>query len=332
MMISEWMKIKLNKMKNLTVKIYITVFILAQSIFTFAQEKENKKVVITGVRFSYPLVQQWINDYKEVNPDANVVIESRTTTDPAKYDLLIEAYEQDEATRENRDYLYLARYALLPFTNATSALTKECGAKGFSKDLIKQIYFNDIYADKDKAKKINANYTVYTRLQKAGAPITFSKYFGYQQSNIKGKAISGADEHLVKAVIRDSSAVSYSVPTLLYDLESRKQLTGIAIIPVDADDNGRVSNDEKFYENLDEVITRIESTELKNIPTEYVHLSISKHDKNPEAVKFLRWVIYNGQESLNKYGFLKPEPKRFQKEKEKFEELASEELASNNRK
>jgi phosphate transport system substrate-binding protein len=309
-------------MKTLKIRIYLTVILFLLTLFVFAQD-ENKKVIITGVRFSYPLVQQWIKDYKEVNPGVDVVIESRTTTDPAKYDLLIESYEQDESLKEAREYLYVARYSLLPFANVNSQIAGKYADRGFTKDQIKQIYFNDIYADKKDEKKIDANYTLYTRLQKAGAPITFSKYFNYEQSNIKGKAIAGADEHLVKAVLKDSSALSYSFPGLLYDLESRKLLSGLTVIPVDADDNGRVSNDEKFYTNLDQVIQQLEKSEHKNIPTEYIHLSIARYNKNPEALKFLRWVLYNGQENLNAYGFLKPEPKRFEKEKEKFEELAS---------
>jgi phosphate transport system substrate-binding protein len=310
-------------MQALKIRIYLTVILFLLTLLVFAQEQENKKVVITGVRFSYPMVQQWIKDYKEVNPGVDVVIESRTTTDPAKYDLLIEAYEQDESVKEGREYLYVARYSLLPFANANSEIAAKYEEKGFTKDLIKQIYFSDIYADKKDEKKVEANYTVYTRLQKAGAPITFSKYFGFQQSNIKGKAISGADEHLVKAVLKDSSAVSYSFPGLLYNLDNRKLLEGLVVIPVDADDNGRVSNDEKFYSNLDQVIQELEKSELKNVPTEYIHLSIARYNINPEALKFLRWVLYNGQEKLNAYGFLKPDPKRFQQEKEKFEELAS---------
>lgn len=298
-----------------------SLFILTLStVIAFAQDEP--KVIITGVRFSYPLVQKWIDDYKIANPGANIQIESRTTTDPAQYDLLIEAYEPEATIKETREYLYIAKYALLPVANSKSDFAKVYSTKGLTTELIKQIYFNDIYADKKKDEKIDVNYTIYTRLQKAGAPITFSKYFGYQQSNIKGKAIAGADEHLVKALLKDTVGISYNIPGLLYDLQTRKPLPGLTVIPVDADGNGRVSNDEKFYDNLEVVLQKLEEGELKNIPVEYLHLSIRKHNTNPEALKFLKWVLYNGRESLSQYGFLKPDAKRFEAEKEKFEEMA----------
>src|SRR5258706_13144042 len=58
--------------------------------------KQTKVVLITGNRFCYPLVQKWIDDYYKVHPQVQVIIESRGTTDPAQYDILVEVYDQDE--------------------------------------------------------------------------------------------------------------------------------------------------------------------------------------------------------------------------------------------
>lgn len=301
------------------ISIIVIYFLVLNPGTTFAQQPSKGKVVITGVRFAYPLVEKWIQDYKAANPNADITIETRTTTDPLNYDLLIEAYEQDKAVKETREYLYLARYALLPVANARSPFAKSYGEKGLTNGLLKQVYFNDIFKDKKNETKIEVPYTVYTRLQKAGSPITFSKYFGYEQSNINGKALSGADEHLVKALLKDTLGISYNVPGLLFDLKTRKAIEGLTIIPVDTDDNGRVTADELFYDNLDRVISSIEGGGLKNIPVEYLHLSISRKNTNEEALKFLQWVARNGQDSLGQFGFIKPEPRRYQQEKAKFD-------------
>jgi len=311
-------------MKTITKPYYILTInlLILSTIYSYSQPANNK-VIITGVRFSYPWVQKWIESYKVQNPNADIQIESRTVTDPAKYDILIEAYEPDAAVKDSREYVYIARYALLPFANSNSAFAKEYSEKGLSAEIIKQVYFNDIYADK-KDKIVDVPFTVYTRLQKAGAPITFAKYFGFEQANIKGKAISGADEHLVKALLKDSTGVSYTIPGLLYNLQTRKQLDGLTVLPVDIDGNKKVNSEEKsFYTSLDDVIQKIEATDnLKNIPTEYIHVSIGKNNTNIEAIKFMQWILDNSQENLHQFGFLKPDPERFQQGKEKFEQLA----------
>lgn len=304
------------------VSLIIVYFLLLLASAAFAQEKQNKKVVITGVRFAYPLVQQWIDEYKEANPSVDVVIQSRTATDPEKFDLLIEAYEPEKEVKESREYLYLARYALLPIANAQSAFARNFREKGLTRSLISQIYFHDLYADKENEQEINVPFTIYTRLQKAGAPVTFAKYFGFEQQNIKGKAIAGADEHLIKALLKDSTGVSYSFPGLIYDLTSREVSPGLTVLPVDTDNNGRVSQNERFYDNLDHVIETLEEQKTENIPVEYIHISLRKHGYSAEALKFLLWVIDNSQNDLHQFGFLKPDAQRFQQEKEKFQQLA----------
>jgi ABC-type phosphate transport system substrate-binding protein len=184
-------------------------------------QNSNQHVVrITGVRFAYPLVQQWIDNFNREYPDVQIIIEARGSSDPSTYDILLEAYEQPDEIKNSREYVYVARYALLPIANNKSEFAKKYGEKGLNKELIVQLFFHDIYADKEEQKKIDVPYTVYTRLQKAGAPITFSRYFGSEQKDVKGKAIAGADEHLLKALQRDSTGVSYLPLSLIYDRDT----------------------------------------------------------------------------------------------------------------
>jgi phosphate transport system substrate-binding protein len=281
-------------------------------------------VVVTGARFSYKLVQKWIDDYNKVNPQVQIIIEARGSADPAKYDILAEVYQHEDDIRKSREYINVGRYAILPVAASQSAFAKIYSDKGLTTELINQVFFHDIFADKEKEQKIKAPFTVYTRLQKAGAPIVFTKYFGYEQKDIKGKAIAGADEHLLKALLRDSTGVSYLPLPLIYDQQTKKPIDGLAVLPVDFNGNGRVSDEEKFYGDQNTVVQRLESEnpkDIKNIPIEYLHLSVDKQNASPEAIDFLKWVNENGQKDLHDFGYLKPEARYF--EKEKFIEFAS---------
>ena len=300
--------------------LFTASIILVFNPAVFAQAAKDK-VVITGVRFAYPLVEKWIRDYSASNPNVEIVIDSRTITDPEKYDLLIEAYEHEKEVKATREYVSIARYALIPVANSTSQFAKEYGDKGLNEKLIKQIFFHDIYAEKNK--DVTVPFTIYTRIQKAGAPLTFAKYFGYEQQNIKGKAIAGADEHLIKALLKDETGITYTTPGLAFDLASRKPVTGITIIPVDLDGNGRVAKDEKLTENLDLLVTALETQKVKNVPVEYLHFSIGKQSTNQEAKKFLLWVADHAEADLHQYGYLKPEEKKLQSEKEKLERFSA---------
>jgi len=278
----------------------------------------QKIVVITGARFSYKLVEKWIDRYAKVNPSVQIVVESRGSADPLKYDILAEVYEQDAEIRKSREYINVARYAVLPVATGKSAFAKTYSEKGLNTELINQIFFHDIFADKDLQEEIKTPFTVYTRLQKAGVPTVFSKYFGHKQSDIVGNGIAGADTHLIKALLRDSIGVTYLPLALIYDEQTRKPVEGLTVLPVDLNGNGKVADTEKFYDNLTTVIERLESAEkgeIKNIPIEYLHLSVSKEKASKQAVDFLKWVNEEGQADLHDFGYLKPEPARFAKEK-----------------
>jgi phosphate transport system substrate-binding protein len=288
-----------------------------------ASETKRKVVVVTGTRFTYPLVQKWIDDYNAAQPDVQIIIEARGSADP-QYDILIEAYDQPEEVKQTREYVYIGRYAIVPVANDKSEFAKTYVAKGLNLALINQLYFHDLFADTEKEIKIKEPFTIYTRLQKAGAPIAFTKFFGFEQKDIKGKAIAGADEHLLKAIIRDSSAVSYLPLTLAYDHATGKPVSGITVLPVDLNGNDKVSDEEKIYDDIATVISKIESVEfkeLKNLPIEYLHLSVDKKNATPEAVAFLKWVMENGPKDLHAFGYLLPQTTK--KEKEKFEQFAN---------
>ena len=308
-------------------KSYINSDTIKASVEVISRNSNQQVVRITGVRFAYPLVQHWIDSFNREYPDIQVIIEARGSSDPATYDILLEAYEQPDEIKNNREYVYVARYAVLPIANSKSEFAKKYIEKGLTKELIVQLFFHDIYVDKEEQKKIDVPYTVYTRLQKAGVPITFSHYFGYEQKDVKGKTIVGSDEHLLKALQRDSTGVSYLPLSLIYDRDTKKVEDGITVLPVDLNGNGKVSDEEKFYDDLSVVTQRFNGgspKELNNVPLEYLHFSVDKKGVRPEAITFLRWVVRNGEKDLDEFGYLKPGPQKVQNDK--FEQFSSKHL------
>lgn len=300
------------KLKEILKPLIFIIVLLAFSTFLEgrAQGLTPKVVRITGARFTYPLVESWIERYGKVNPDVQIVIEYRGLQDPAQYDVLIEAYEQSEEVKKDRDYTYVARYAILPVANSHSDFAKTYVTRGLTNQNIKEIFFTDLYADKDK-EEIKVPFTTYTRMQKASVPIAFARYFKLEQKDIKGKGVAGSDEHLLKAVLRDSTAVSYLATPLIYSKNTGAPVTGLTPIPVDFSGNDRVSDDEKFVGNRSNLIDRLSAAnpkDIHNIPVESIHLSVDKKTATPEAIAFIQWVADNGLNELKDFGYLAPEP------------------------
>ncbi|HZY82035.1 MAG TPA: hypothetical protein VFE50_21070 [Cyclobacteriaceae bacterium] len=291
--------------KSIIRPLLFIVGLLALSSFLEARAQGTSVVRITGVRFAYPLVEHWIDQYSKVNPNVQVVVEWRGASDPSQYDILVEGYEQPEEIRKTREYFNIGRYAILPVANSMSAFARTYAVKGFNTQLFKQVFFHDIFADKDRELKINEPFTTYTRLQKAGAPIVFANYFKYEQKDIKGKGIAGSDEHLLKAVLRDTTGVTFLSTPVIY--ANPQGVAGLTVIPVDLNGNDRVSNDEKFYNDRASVIEHLTNEkDIRNVPIEYIHFSVDKKTATPEAIAFIHWVVDNRLNDLKDFGFLLP--------------------------
>lgn len=306
-------------------KILVSGLLLAFSLPVSAQNpnqtlggpsaETQKVVVITGARFSYRLVEHWIEAYRKVTPDVQIIVEARGSGDPLNYDILAEVYEHPEAIKETRQYLYIARYAVLPVARTGSAFASHYADKGLNHDTFKAVFFHDIFAQDRKQKPIAQPFTVYTRMQKAGVPTVFANHFGYDQKDIKGTGIAGADSHLLKALLRDSVGVSYLPTPLIYDELTGKPIDGLTVLPADLDGNKKITDNEKVYDHIDDAARALEALKVndaRNIPMGYLHLSVDSKRAGDEAIDFLKWIQEKGLKDLHRFGYLLPDPARLE--------------------
>jgi phosphate transport system substrate-binding protein len=142
---------------------------------------------------------------------------------------------------------------------------------------------------------------VYTR--GACASATFSRHFGKQINDLANLDTKIADDDvLLQNVLNDSLGVAYNNLGFVYDLQTRKQKQGIHIVPVDLNANGRIDPDENFYDNLDGLINKLETSYVE-LPPVGKMVFIYKEDK-PEVKAFVAWILSKGQQYNHSLGFL----------------------------
>jgi phosphate transport system substrate-binding protein len=295
---------------------------VALPVIGFSQTKPSEKVLISGTKFTYPLVEKWIGEFKQAHPEVEIALLPKGSTEKAT--LAINAYKiPKEQLKENFDYINISRYALLPITNAHNPLNEDYLKKGLKESDVKSIFFenpDDLVSEQknSKSKKNAFAPTIYTREQKSCAPITFANHFGFNQEDIQGKGITGDDKFLIQAVKKDSSGITYNNLGFIYDLNSRKVIDGISVIPFDLNENGKLETDENFYGSLDDVIKNLENSKTSVIPVEYVTMSFPKETvvQNAAAKLFLDYILSQGQQHNHQFGFLNLEEQHLAKQKE----------------
>src|SRR5690554_1617281 len=273
---------------NKTAQIIVAISIL--SIPALGQSSGNE-IVVSGARFTTSLFEHWIAEYQKLHPDANFRIENKGSAEYSTADITIHGHKLDKSEIDkNREYISIAKYAIVPVANAQSLFAETYGEKGLSRDELKQAFFYDPIGQEKVTLKIPFN--VYTRVQKAPSPTAFAANFGYSQQDIHGRAIAGADIHLIMSVLRDPQGITYAPLALIYSPETGKPQENLKVIPVDFDDS-----------------------KSKNVPVVDIQVSIVKENPKPESVQFLQWILEKGQESLKQYGYLKADIKIIEKDK-----------------
>jgi phosphate transport system substrate-binding protein len=308
---------------NLSKTITAIAFLTALSPAVFSQNTEKAKsdyVYLTGTRFTYPLIEKWIAEYKKENPSARIgLLKKGEVTDSAN--VFIVSHKLDDAKQKETDaYVQVAEYALLPIANEANPIVKKTAKTGIDGAKFKELFIkgkdDELLTQEEKTQRQAKNPSlVYTRATASCASISFADHFGYVWEDINGKGVSGDDKNLLQAVQKDTNGLSYNNLGYIYDLKTRLPVKGIAIIPIDLNQNGKLDPQEQIYGNLDQVIGYLENNpDEKGIPTAYVNLIFNKSQPNAALQSFLSWVLTKGQKYNHEVGFFNAPPKALAKQ------------------
>jgi len=281
---------------------YQVLFALFISSTGFAAENAAKEpVVISGTKFTYPLIEKWIAEYQKVNPNANIKLAAKANAGQTS-DLSIIAHQpaQNEL-QPNQEIIYTGRYALLPVTNNNNPILVDAAKKGLNKKELDKLFFEVIDYDSDEPvqkSKFKAN--IYSRDNQACASTALAGYFGHQSSEIRGKKVFGDDIYLLSAIKKDSIGLTYNNLGYLYDVNSRNLKEGIALLPIDLKKEAKPI----LSGNLDEVLSVLEATKVETVPVERIGFVYSDQNARKEVSEFLKWVLTDGQKFNHDKGFL----------------------------
>ena len=221
-----------------------------------------------------------------------------------KSNLSISSYKiPEDKLKNDYEYINVVRYALLPVTNILNPKLIYYQQHGLSEKDIKKLFFEENGQNDSKDK---STASIYTRQKQSCAPIAFANHYGLEQANIKGTKVEGDDRSLINEVKKDPNGITYNNLGFIYDLNSRKVNDGLAVIPLDLNENGKLDKEEKIYGTLDELLKNIETTKPSAIPTEYVTVYFQKENslQNTAIKKFITYILTSGSQYNHHYGFL----------------------------
>ncbi len=282
------------------------ILVAGAVVFTTAIQAQVSKAVITinSSNLTNPLVERWISEYSKLNPSQSFKVINKSDAKVGA-DLNI-VFFSDDAENLDKESVNVARLAILPVVNEKNLSFSKELKKGIKSEELKQIFLkNDNESDESgKDKKSEPTYTVYTKTPQSGLAVAISNFLGRSPEDLNGVYVTGDDKYLITSVLEDTTGVTYNNLGLIYDLSKRTVISGIRVLPIDLNGNGKLDKEEQIYDNLDQVLAYLESSKKASVPTEYLSFTTVKNSNNPEIQNFINWVTEYGQEFNHQYGFL----------------------------
>jgi ABC-type phosphate transport system substrate-binding protein len=144
---------------------------------------------------------------------------------------------------------------------------------------------------------------VYTRSDACGAGQTWAEYLGnYNQEDLKGTAVYG-DPGLAEAVKKDSSGIGYNNLNYAFDMNTGEVVSGLRVIPIDINENGRLDADEDFYATKAELMHAIGIGLYPSPPARDLNLVTNK-EFTGLSKEFVRWILTDGQQYVEEVGYI----------------------------
>ena len=302
-------------MKRIGLAIAVLLSINISAIWAEDNSTNESSVrYVKAPRFARPLVEKWITEYAKTQPGVEFQI-AKGNQNQGTIDLNVVFDNQDINPEDfSHTIVYFGEFAVLPITASGSEAAKVLEGKHLNSKKLKQLYFfNDDFDEDVKKNKQFEQFVVYSGSNASSVAASFAHNFGEENSNFRGKRISGDDLYLNTALSKDPLGVSFNALPNIFDLQSRHIKENLTIIGIDVKKNLEESFSDKA--TIDELISVLENGKVQEVAIGKIGVRYNQAD---DAVnQFLQWVLTNGIKYNHEYGLLNLDNKLAQVQIEK---------------
>lgn len=282
------------------------------------------KISISGAFALYPLTVAWAEAFETLHPGVTIDINAggagkgmvdvlSDMVDLAMFSREVSPQEEEKGAWK----IAVAKDAVFPTINAENPALGNLRQHGLTREQFQTLFsggtaltWNDL-ADLGSAEKIN----VYTRSDACGAAAMWAAWFDREQEDLKGTGVFG-DPGIADAVKKDRYAVGYNNLIYIYNGKTGQVNEGLAIIPVDLNNDRTLSPEEDFYGSLESARIAIQEGKYPSPPSRNLYLISRGFPENPVIRAFLDYILNDGQQLVAKAGYVEIDEAKLQTQKD----------------
>jgi phosphate transport system substrate-binding protein len=284
-------------------------------------------LTISGAWALYPMVLRWGDEFTKLHPGVTFDV-SAGGAGKGMSDALRGAADIGMVSRtiypeeiaQGAFWVTVTEDAVVATVNEANPMLDQIQKRGMSRDVFKAIWtgqvttWGDVIGDPSMTDPIH----VYTRSDACGAADTWGAFLGdLKQEDLGGVAVYG-DPGLAAAVAQDPLGIGYSNLNYAYDADTGAPVTGLAIVPVDVNGDGQISESEAFYTSKSDVMAAIADGRYPSPPARGLNL-VTNGKPSGLTLDFIRWVLTDGQAFTEETGYIPLTDQQAQGELKKLE-------------
>jgi phosphate transport system substrate-binding protein len=277
------------------------------------------KITLSGAFALYPLAIKWAEEFQKLHPNVIINVSAggagKGMTDALSKMVDLGMYSKAVSPEEQAKgawWIAVAKDAVLPTINAENPVMAELQKKG----LTKQKFFDIFISGKIKTwgqaagTSSQVDLQVFNRSDACGAADMWAKYLNNKkQEDIQGLGVNG-DPGVADAVKRNREGIGFNNLGFIYEMQTRKVYPGLAVVPIDLNENGKIDPEENFYESMDSVILAITTGKYPSPPARDLYFVSGGTPTSPLVKAFLVWILTDGQKFVHEAGYVDIRPEQ----------------------
>ena len=286
-----------------------------------AREKETNKqkedqlkgtITLSGAWALYPMVVKWAEEFQKIHPKVKIDV-GAGGAGKGMADCLAEVVDIGMVSREiypeeikkGAWWVSVTKDAVVATVNAENPVLEEILSTGITREECIAVWITGkITAWGDVlGRPLPNTINVYTRSDACGAAKTWAKYFDQNQEDLLGVGVYG-DPGLAEAVRQDELGIGFNNINYVYDAETKKQVPGIEVLPLDLNGDGRIDSTESFYDDRDDLVKAIAAGTYPSPPARDLHFVCHGRPHRPVVREFMEWVLTEGQQYVPESGYI----------------------------
>lgn len=256
-------------------------------------------ISISGAFALYPIVVLWSEDFKKTHPNVRFNI-SAGGAGKGIADVLSNMVEIGLVSRDLHPQeiakgalpIHVAQDAVLGTINSNHPNIALIRKRGFTNDELRGIFVDRRYINWRDIDPlfVDEPIEVYTRSDAAGAAETWAKFLGESQEGLRGIGIF-SDPSLAQLIKEKETAIGFNNINYVYDLKTKTTSSGITVVPIDKNANGKIDAEEDFYMHLDTLTSAIRDKRYPSPPTRDLTFVIRSGQHSPLLKAFIEFVL-----------------------------------------